>query len=69
MLNGGERRIGPFDVVVPVWPRVSRDDVYFGLMGRLEGTAGPQVIRLGDASAPRLIEAILLEAHQVAMEL
>jgi hypothetical protein len=69
MLNGGERRIGPLDVVVPVWPRVSRDDVYFGLIGRLEGTTGPQVIRLGDASAPRLIEAILLEAHQVAMEL
>jgi 2,4-dienoyl-CoA reductase-like NADH-dependent reductase (Old Yellow Enzyme family) len=69
LLNGGERRIEPLDVVIPVWPRASRDDLYFALMERLDGAAEPQVLRLGDASAPRLIQAILLEAHQVAMEL
>ena len=69
ILNGGERRIEPLDVIIPVWPRVSRDDLFFELIGRLEGATHPEVIRLGDASAPRLIESVLLEAHQIAMEL
>ena len=69
LLNGGERRIEPLDIVVPVWPRASRDDLYFALMERLDGAHSPQVLRVGDASAPRLIQSILLEAHQVAMEL
>ena len=71
ILNGIERRIGPFDVIVPVWPRSSRDDLYFELLDRLESAAGPSplVIRIGDASAPRLIQSILLEAHQIVMEL
>jgi 2,4-dienoyl-CoA reductase-like NADH-dependent reductase (Old Yellow Enzyme family) len=69
ILNGGARRIEPLDVVIPVWPRVSRDDLYFELVARLEGATHPEIIRLGDASAPRLIESVLLEAHQIAMEL
>ncbi len=69
ILNGDERRIEPLDVVIPVWPRVSRDDLFFDLVARLDGATHPEVIRLGDASAPRLIESVLLEAHQIAMEL
>ena len=69
VLNGEERRIEPLDVVVPVWPRASRDDLFFALKERLEGIDGPLVLRIGDASAPRLIQSVLLEAHQVGMGL
>jgi 2,4-dienoyl-CoA reductase-like NADH-dependent reductase (Old Yellow Enzyme family) len=71
ILNGAERRIGPVDVVVPVWPRASRDDLYFQLLDRIAegGGTGPEVLRIGDASAPRLIQNVLLEAHQIVMEL
>ena len=71
VLNGTERHIGPVDVVVPVWPRASRDDLYFALLDRIAdgGAAGPDVLRIGDASAPRLIQSILLEAHQIVMNL
>ena len=71
ILNGIERRIEPLDVVIPVWPRASRDDLYFQLLDRLEGDGGLtlELLRIGDASAPRLIQSVLLEAHQKAMEL
>ena len=71
ILTGGERRIEPLDVVVPVWPRASRDDLYFELLDRLEATDGPrpEILRIGDASAPRLIQTVMLEAHQKAMVL
>jgi len=71
VLNRDERRIEPLDVVIPVWPRASRDDLYFELLDRLEAIEGkhPEVIRLGDASAPRLIQTVILEAHQMAMVL
>jgi 2,4-dienoyl-CoA reductase-like NADH-dependent reductase (Old Yellow Enzyme family) len=71
VLNGTERRIGPVDVVVPVWPRASRDDLYFALLDRIAAAEGPapEVLRIGDASAPRLIQNVLLEAHQIVMEL
>jgi len=71
VLNGTERRIAPVDVVVPVWPRASRDDLYFALLDRIAAGEGPapQVLRIGDASAPRLIQSILLEAHQIVMNL
>ncbi len=35
VLDGQRRRIEPLDVVIPVWPRVSRDDLYFELVDRL----------------------------------
>ena len=71
VLNGIERRIGPVDVVVPVWPRASRDDLYFALLDGIAAGNGraPEVLRIGDASAPRLIQNVLLEAHQIVMEL
>jgi 2,4-dienoyl-CoA reductase-like NADH-dependent reductase (Old Yellow Enzyme family) len=71
VLNGTERRIGPVDVVVPVWPRASRDDLYFALLDRIAAgiRRAPEVLRIGDASAPRLIQNVLLEAHQIVMEL
>ncbi len=71
ILNGIERRIGPLDVVVPVWPRASRDDLYFALLDRVAAAKGPapEVLRIGDASAPRLIQSVMLEAHQIVMDL
>ena len=71
VLNGTERRIAPLDLVVPVWPRASRDDLFFELLDRVETLEGarPEILRIGDASAPRLIQTILLEAHQKAMVL
>jgi 2,4-dienoyl-CoA reductase-like NADH-dependent reductase (Old Yellow Enzyme family) len=68
LLTGVERRIEPLDVVVPVYPRASRDDLYFELLDRLGDATSPSVMRIGDASAPRLIQTILLEAHQIGME-
>ena len=70
-LNGTARRIEA-DAVVPVWPRASRDDLYFALADRvaaLPPDARPELFRIGDASAPRLIQTVILEAHQVAMRL
>ena len=58
-----------YDVVVPVYPRASRDDLYFELRDRLGEGSTVEVMRIGDASAPRLIQTIMLEAHQVAMAL
>jgi 2,4-dienoyl-CoA reductase (NADPH2) len=71
VLNGTERRIGPVDVIVPVWPRASRDDLYFALVDRIAAGDGPapEVLRIGDASAPRLIQSVLLEAHEIVMHL
>lgn len=71
VLNGTERRLGSLDVVVPVWPRASRDDLYFTLLDRIAAREGPapDILRIGDAAAPRLIQSILLEAHQIVMNL
>ena len=68
-LSGDERRITGFDLIVPVYPRASRDDLYFQLVDRLGDDASVTVMRIGDASAPRMIQAIMLEAQQIAMEL
>ena len=69
LLTGDERRIAPVDLVVPVFPRVSRDDLYFQLLDQLGDSSAATVLRIGDASAPRLIQTIMLEAQQIAMEL
>jgi hypothetical protein len=69
LLTGTERRIGDLDVVVPVYPRASRDDLYFQLLDRLGDDPAITVMRIGDASAPRMIQTIMLEAQQIGMEL
>jgi pyruvate/2-oxoglutarate dehydrogenase complex dihydrolipoamide dehydrogenase (E3) component len=69
LLSGEERRIADVDIVVPVYPRTSRDDLYFQLLERLGDDPAVTVNRIGDASAPRMIQTIMLEAQQVAMEL
>lgn len=69
VLTGRTRSIAGIDAVVPVYARRSCDDLYFGLRALLadDKTHPVQVTRLGDAAAPRLIEAVLLEAHQMAL--
>ena len=56
------------DAVVPVYPRRSRDDLYFELLDRVaEGEV--QVERVGDAAEPRLMQMVILEAHKLALAL
>ena len=57
------------DIVVPVYPRVSRDDLYFQLVDGLGDRDDIRVERIGDASVPRMIQTVLLESHQLAMQL
>jgi hypothetical protein len=68
-LTGAVRRIIGIDAVVPAYPRASRDNLYFALLDRLEGDAQISVERVGDASAPRLIQTVMLEAHRIGMDL
>jgi hypothetical protein len=69
VLTGRTRSIPGIDAVVPVYARRSCDDLYFGLraLSANDETRPVQVTRVGDAAAPRLIEAVLLEAHQMAL--
>jgi hypothetical protein len=69
ILTGRTRSIPGVDAVVPVYARRSCDDLYFGLRALCADDEAPpvQVTRVGDAAAPRLIEAVLLEAHQMAL--
>jgi hypothetical protein len=56
------------DVVVPVHSRRSRDDLYHRLCDLVADSGREvRVERIGDASAARLIQTVLLEAHQVAV--
>jgi 2,4-dienoyl-CoA reductase-like NADH-dependent reductase (Old Yellow Enzyme family) len=65
-LTGRERWVDA-DAVVPIYPRRSRDDVYFALQDRIaEQGLDVQVERIGDASAARLIQLVLAEAHRFA---
>ncbi|GAA1136450.1 FAD-dependent oxidoreductase [Nocardioides aquiterrae] len=53
--------------VVPVYARRSRDDLYHRLCDLVEESGRDvQVERVGDAAAARLIQTVLLEAHQLA---
>jgi hypothetical protein len=52
-----------------VYPRRSRDDIYFDLFDKLDGREGPRLERLGDAAAPRLVQSVLSEAHVFAAEI
>jgi 2,4-dienoyl-CoA reductase-like NADH-dependent reductase (Old Yellow Enzyme family) len=55
-----------YDAVVPVYPRRSRDDIYFRLQELLSSRNGDVYLeRIGDAAAPRLVQSVLLEAHKV----
>jgi len=69
LLSGARRRIDGVDLVVPVYPRVSRDDLYFMLLDRLGEDSDVYIARVGDASSPRLLQTILLEAQHVGMTL
>ena len=57
------------DAVVPVYPRVSRDDLYFQVVDALGERDDIRVERIGDASVPRMVQTNILEAHQLAMRL
>ncbi|MEA2378837.1 MAG: hypothetical protein QOD13_2744 [Thermoleophilaceae bacterium] len=67
-LTGAERFISA-EAVVPVYPRRSRDDIYFDLFDKLDGREGVRLERLGDAAAPRLVQSVLSEAHVFAAEI
>lgn len=71
VLSGSRLYRDDFDALVPVYPRRSRDDLYFELSGLIArgGQGSMRVERIGDASAPRLLETILLEAHLLASTL
>lgn len=58
------------DAVVPVSWRRSRDDLYYRLQD-VVGAAGlaTQVERVGDAAAARMVQTVLLEAHQMGTAL
>jgi hypothetical protein len=67
-----QERWEPYDAVVPVYPRRSRDDIYFQLLQRLSSDGRTGEIRLertGDAAAPRLVQSVLLEAHKLGASL
>jgi 2,4-dienoyl-CoA reductase-like NADH-dependent reductase (Old Yellow Enzyme family) len=66
-LSGRERWAQDIDVVVPVLPRRSRDDLYFQLQQLIDQRdADVQLERMGDASSARLIQLVLTEAHRFA---
>lgn len=69
LLSGKERMITGFDLVVPVYPRASNDDLYFRLIEQLGDDSAVIVERIGDASAPRMLQSVILEAQQVAMSI
>ncbi|CAB4928107.1 MAG: NAD(P)-binding protein [Actinobacteria bacterium] len=58
------------DAVVPVSWRRSRDDLYYRLHELvLESGSTIQLERVGDAAAARMVQTVLLEAHQIATAL
>jgi 2,4-dienoyl-CoA reductase-like NADH-dependent reductase (Old Yellow Enzyme family) len=67
-LTGEPRRISGIDFVVPAYPRRSRSDLYLDLEERLRGS-DVQLVRIGDASSPRLLEGMMVEAQKLGMEL
>lgn len=69
VLTGSPRRIEGTDFVVPVFPRRSRDDLYFGLLDRVADRTDIEIRRIGDAAAPRLIQSAIHQAHQVGTEI
>ncbi len=63
----GEETWVSVDAVVPVSWRRSRDDLYYRLHELVaESGATVQVERVGDAAAARMVQTVLLEAHQMA---
>lgn len=66
MLTGEESWL-EVDAVVPVGWRRSRDDLYYRLQDLVQQSgAAVQVERVGDASAARMVQTVLLEAQQMA---
>ncbi|MFC6237296.1 oxidoreductase [Longivirga aurantiaca] len=62
----GEESWLAVDAVVPVSWRRSRDDLFYTLHDLvLESGAAVQVERVGDAAAARMVQTVLLEAHQM----
>lgn len=56
------------DAVVPVYPRRSRDDLYFQLLDLVaERGSAVQVERVGDAAEPRLMQMVITEAHKLGL--
>jgi 2,4-dienoyl-CoA reductase-like NADH-dependent reductase (Old Yellow Enzyme family) len=67
-LTGAARRISGVDFVVPAYPRRSRSDLYLELLERVAGS-DVEVLRVGEASSPGLIERVITESQKLAMEL
>ncbi|MEA2286876.1 MAG: hypothetical protein QOJ21_2919 [Solirubrobacteraceae bacterium] len=63
-----EERWVDADLVVPVLPRRSRDNIYYQLQDLIaERGLDIELERVGDAAAARLIQLVLTEAHRYAM--
>jgi 2,4-dienoyl-CoA reductase-like NADH-dependent reductase (Old Yellow Enzyme family) len=63
-----EERWVDADLVVPVLPRRSRDNIYYQLQDLIEERGlDVELERVGDASAARLIQLVLTEAQRYAM--
>lgn len=67
ILSGTARRIENIDFVVPGYPRRSRSDLFFEVQERLDSVGTVELFRIGDASAPRLIRGVLVEALEIGM--
>jgi len=64
----GTQRTQAVDFVVPVYPRRSRDDLFFRLYDQIrENGSDVQLERIGDAAAPRLVQMVILEAHKLGV--
>jgi 2,4-dienoyl-CoA reductase-like NADH-dependent reductase (Old Yellow Enzyme family) len=67
-VTGVESWVKGFDAVIPVLTRRSRDDLYWALVDRLFDK-DVRIERVGDAAAPRLVQAAILEAFELGREL
>ena len=63
-LNGEREQMVPADVVVLITANRTLDEIYTDLVDEL-----PVIHRIGDAAAPRDIQAAIAEGRRVAMAL
>ena len=68
LIPGDDRWIEDVDWVVAAIGRRSREDLFLELKAAPE-LAGARIVRVGDCVAPRLIQSVILEAHNLAVSL
>jgi thioredoxin reductase len=68
LIPGDDRWIEEVDWVVAAIGRRSREDLFLELKAAPE-LAGARIVRVGDCVAPRLIQSVILESHNLALSL